>query len=97
VEPSAPARLEAQRLSLAVQRAAEHGLFRPTCLVRSVALQRMLWRRGHHAARIQIGVQPGEDNLQAHAWVELGDLVLGDQPYHVQRFEPFGSVNVLRR
>jgi hypothetical protein len=94
--PSTGSLAEAQRLSLAVQRAGEHGIFRPSCLVRSVALQRMLGRRGHQGSRICIGVLSSKDGFLAHSWVEYGDLVLGDQPFHVQRFEPFGSVDVVQ-
>lgn len=97
VRPSTASLAEARRLSLAVQRAGEHGVFRPSCLVRSVALQRMLGRRGHHGSRIRIGVLSQEHEFLAHSWVEYGELVLGDHPFHVQRFEPVGSVDVIRR
>jgi hypothetical protein len=88
----------ARRLSLAVQRAGEHGLFRPSCLTRSVALQRMLWRSGIWQARIRIGVRYRDGGeFFAHAWVECGDLVLGDQPHHVRSFDPLGDVHLLSR
>lgn len=46
-----------------------------TCLARSVALSRLVGSR----ARICIGVRAGEQELDAHAWVELDGVVLNDR------------------
>jgi hypothetical protein len=87
----------AHRLSLAVQRAGEHGVFRPSCLTRSVALQRMLWRKGIWQARIRIGVRHGPGDFLAHAWVECGGLILGDEAFNVENFSPIVDVYLLSR
>jgi hypothetical protein len=94
--PSAAETALARRLELAVGRAAEHGVFRPACLVRSLALKRMLVRRGLDWARLRIGVRLESDKLAAHAWVELGELVLGDHDTHVQRYDELTELDVLR-
>ncbi|HEV2125291.1 MAG TPA: lasso peptide biosynthesis B2 protein [Chloroflexota bacterium] len=78
----------ASRLSLAVVRAAEHGLFRPACLVRAIALHRMLEARGIRGSRICVGVRYEQRRFAAHAWVEYGDQVLGDHAAYVGAFAP---------
>ncbi len=82
----------ARRLALAVSRAAEHGLFRPTCLVRAVALAGLLRGRGIQEGRVRVGVRVRGGGFAAHAWVELGDLILGDEEWHVRTFTPVRSV-----
>ncbi len=78
----------ASRLSLAVVRAAAHGLFRPACLVRAIALHRMLEARGIKGSRICVGVHYEKGRFAAHAWVEYGDRVLGDHTGNVGVFTP---------
>lgn len=63
----------------AVERAARLVPFRSTCLARSVALCRMLERRGI-GHRLELGVRPvgpGEPP-EFHAWVEHDGVALGD-------------------
>jgi hypothetical protein len=93
--PRSPQR--AQQLALAVERVAEHGLGRPPCLVRAVALNRLLDRRGIPGSRIRVGVRKDEHDFVAHAWVELGDRVLGDRPEHVRQFVELTDVRVTHR
>ncbi|MDQ3648509.1 MAG: lasso peptide biosynthesis B2 protein [Actinomycetota bacterium] len=45
------------------------------CLVQSIALERMLRRRGH-PAELRIGVRRAPEGLAAHAWVEHGGRAL---------------------
>jgi hypothetical protein len=87
-------REEARRIAQAVRRAADHGVFRPACLVRSVALQRMLQFRGISGSRIHIGVRLEGGQFVAHAWVEWEGQVLGDLPTYVQTFAPLCDVDV---
>lgn len=84
----------ARRLALAVSRAAEHGLFRPTCLVRALAIERFLRVRGIDSGRVRVGVRMGGrgSGFGAHAWVELGDLILGDEEWHVRSFTPVRGI-----
>jgi len=87
----------ARQLGVAVHRVASYGPFRPSCLVRAVALMRMLDRGGIPGARLCIGVRPDRGTILAHAWVEYDRLVLGDRPAHVRNFALLGEVEVLGR
>jgi len=58
------------------------------CLARSVALARVLARRGA-AARIQIGVRTIDGRLEAHAWVEQDGRVINDDEAAVRQYAPF--------
>lgn len=78
----------ASRLAVAIRRVADHGLLRPRCLVRAVALNCMLERHGVRGSRIRIGVRIDEGRFAAHAWVELGGRVLGDFVEHTGGFTP---------
>jgi len=76
----------AARFARAVDRAARRGVFRPKCLVRSMALHRMLERSGVHGSVIRIGVRREGDALLAHAWVEHMGVTLIDSPADVAVF-----------
>lgn len=91
---SAPARVE--RLALAVARAAQYGLFRPRCLVRAVALYRMLQARGFSDAALCVGVRRESANFVAHAWVEYRGAVLADQEWYVKGFDELTRMGVAR-
>ena len=78
----------ATRVADAVRRAADHGLLRPRCLVRAVALNRMLEHYDIRGSHIRIGVRVHEGRFAAHAWVELRGRVLGDFVEHTGRFTP---------
>ncbi|MFN2399347.1 MAG: lasso peptide biosynthesis B2 protein [Gemmatimonadaceae bacterium] len=77
---------EAKQMALAVSRAASYGVFRPKCLVRAIALHRMLVARGLNQSRIRIGVRRRNGEFAAHAWVECGSLILGDHESHTSTF-----------
>jgi hypothetical protein len=94
--PSAPPddpRPEA--LALAIGRAAEHGIFRPLCLVRAVALKRMLDRHGYDGGVVKIGVRLNRGRFAAHAWVAYGSQILGDQEWHVKSFAELDEISVM--
>lgn len=86
----------AQQLALAIGRAAEHGVFRPRCLARSIALRDLLARHGIEGSLIRVGVQYERGRLLAHAWVTWRDQVLGDRTEWVARFTEVDDLNVLR-
>jgi Transglutaminase-like superfamily len=88
--------LRARELALGVTRAAYFGLFRPLCLVRSVALQRLLERHGLRGSLVRVGVRWQDGRFTAHAWVEMRGRVLGDMSEHVARFTELSSINLLR-
>jgi hypothetical protein len=85
----------AERLALAVGRAAENGVFRPLCLVRAVALNRMLERHGIQGSRIRIGVRMRGGRFAAHAWVEYRNRVLGDLDEHVGTFTELTDIHMV--
>ena len=84
-----------EQLALAIGRAAEHGLFRPLCLVRAVALKRLLDRHGFAGSMVKIGVRMNRGRFAAHAWVAYNDQILGDQEWHVNSFAELDEVNVM--
>jgi hypothetical protein len=69
--------------SMAVSEAVDAGLglipMAPTCLRRSVTLVRELNRLGL-AAAIHVGVRRVGGSVEAHAWVQVGDAVVNDDP-----------------
>jgi len=85
---------EARRLALAIVRAAKFGVFRPQCLVRSVALSRMLDERGIDGAVVRVGVRRANGEFLAHAWVELAGETLADADDHVGSFVPLTNLDV---
>lgn len=86
---------EAKVLALAVRRAAVFGLFRPTCLVQSMALVTLLQRDGITGGRIRIGVREKRGEVQAHAWVEYAGEVIGDFGEHVATFTELTDVRLV--
>lgn len=82
-----------QRVATAAARVSRFGLIRPTCLEQALAIQAMLKRRGIGPGVIRVGVQLHEGVFAAHAWVQLGDHVIGDTRARVSRFEPLADVN----
>lgn len=52
----------------------------PTCLRRSVTLIRELDRLGL-AAVLHVGVRYVGEQAEAHAWVQVGDVVVNDDPH----------------
>lgn len=85
---------DACRIALQLRRAADHGIIRPKCLVRSVALSRMLDKHGIRGSRVRVGVRRLDGEFAAHAWVELGQRVLGDDVGHVASFAQLVDVQL---
>lgn len=83
------------RIAVAVGRVARFGVTRPACLVRAIAMERMIVRRGIHRARVKIGVMRDEDSFKAHAWIEVDGTVVGDSVSHVDRFIPLADFSGL--
>jgi hypothetical protein len=86
-----------QRLASAVERAADHGLYRPSCLVRSLALQRLLTSHGITGSVVRVGVRVAGARFTAHAWVEYRGQVLADREWRVRRFEQLTQLEVHER
>lgn len=84
------------RVVAAVDRVARFGIFPPTCLEYAMTLQRMLERRGIGPAVIRVGVQVQDSRFAAHAWVQLGDQVIGDSAVKVSRFQYLADLKEVR-
>lgn len=95
--PTPAAEAFARRMALAVSRVAEHGpLLRPRCLVRAVAIDRLLRGAGIDGGRVRVGVRLRGRDFEAHAWVELGGVILGDEEWHVRTFTPVTDMQPVR-
>ncbi len=93
--PDELARVTARKLANAVSLVSRRGVFRPNCLVRSLALSRMLERAQVPGWHVRIGVRERTGRFEAHAWVELGAEVLADSSEHVASFEPLADVRLV--
>ena len=80
------------RLADSIDRAARYGIFRPQCLSRAIALSAMLDSNGIGGHRIRVGVRKTGTEFGAHAWVELGDMALGDDTVDVDTYVPLTNV-----
>lgn len=83
------------RLSRAVQVVARHGPFHHGCLVRALALQRLLARHGLEGSTVRVGVRREGEALTAHAWVEYREVVLGDSVSRVRSFAQLEGLDVI--
>jgi hypothetical protein len=88
VEPAVEA------LARAVDRAARFGPVRAKCLVRSIALARLIEKRGYEGAIVRVGVLRTVESFFAHAWVEYRGAVLGHDKYVVHKFERLPGIDV---
>ena len=61
------------------------------CLTQSLALARLLARRGIETD-VRIGIRTDGGRLLAHAWVEWTGRTLNDRPANVQRFSAFSRL-----
>jgi hypothetical protein len=77
---------EARAIAYAMSRVCRGGLFRPSCLVRALALSRMLADAGIQGAQVRIGVRDSAGRFEAHAWVEFAGDALGESPHRVATF-----------
>jgi hypothetical protein len=89
------ARERATAIALAIGRAAEHGLFRPYCLVRAIALHDLLRSNGIHGSAVRVGVRRERGRFAAHAWIVWRGEILGDLPENVARFTEVDDLRVV--
>jgi hypothetical protein len=69
---------------------------RVRCLATALALLSLL-RRGGVAGRLRLGVRRCGTGLQAHAWVEVYETVIGDMPDVSARFMPLEGAAPFQR
>lgn len=62
----------------------------PTCLRRSAALMRALEREGA-APPLMLGVRSTDGTIGAHAWVEIGGIILNDDPDLIATYSVISS------
>ncbi|HEX8172993.1 MAG TPA: lasso peptide biosynthesis B2 protein [Thermoanaerobaculia bacterium] len=75
------------RVVAAFARAAARAPFAHNCMHRSLALQRVLARRGVRA-RLRIGLGAKPSLLPGHAWLEVNGAVVNDSAELVSRYQP---------
>jgi hypothetical protein len=80
-----------QRVRRFVDIAARHHVHPMTCLRRALVLQRMLRARGADA-QLRIGVRRDGGALEAHAWVECEDQVIGQPEIVAERYAQLAAV-----
>lgn len=85
---------EVEALADAVRRAARYSPLRPQCLVRAIALARLLRARGYAGARVRVGVRRQGERMVAHAWVEYGGAVVGEPERVADAFVAMGDAEV---
>ncbi len=94
---SEQARRAARAVALGVSRAAAHGVFTPTCLVKSMAITSRLQREGIEGGILRVGVARRNGEFVAHAWVEFGGDVIGDDASAVEGYEPLDGLQLTSR
>ena len=76
----------AQHIAGIVSIAARRGLYKATCLRRSLLVWWFLRREGI-PAHIRFGVRMLNGNLEAHAWLEYNGSILNDSAHVRERFQ----------
>ena len=77
----------AREIARIVAIAAEHGVYKATCLRRSLLLWWFL-RKAGIPSKIRFGVRKWDGTLEAHAWVECHGVVVNDSPAVQDNYEP---------
>jgi hypothetical protein len=78
-----------EKVARAARAAERHAPGTPNCLERSLTLWWLL-RREAVDGKLHIGARKSESRFEAHAWVEVGGVVLNDSPdvhEHYARFD----------
>lgn len=78
---------QARETARIVSIAAQHGLYKATCLRRSLLVWGLLRRQGVQS-KICFGVRMSDCKLEAHAWLEYKGLVLNDSLMVNHRYTP---------
>lgn len=77
----------AQEAARMISIAAYHGPYQASCLRRSLALIILLRRQGIEG-KLCFGARLQNHGLEAHAWVEMGGVVINDRPDIRQHYKP---------
>lgn len=84
---SAESVAEARGIARRLGRACRVLPWEPSCLVRALALKRLLDRRGMAGTRVRVGVRRQNGDFSAHAWLECEGVLVGDAPDTVAEYE----------
>jgi hypothetical protein len=77
----------ARDIARIVSIAARHGIYRATCLRRSLLVWWFLRREGIRG-EVCFGVRMRDGRLEAHAWVEYNGVVVNDSPAVRAQYQP---------
>ena len=79
------------QIASAVNSVAHRGLYRPSCLERSLVLWWILvWQR--IPSDLRIGVRAEGSKLLGHAWIECHGIVVNDSENVRDQFAPFAEI-----
>ena len=84
-------RLPPQATARMVRVAAQRGLYRAKCLDQSLVLCWLLRRQGIDA-RIVFGARKEDEQMHAHAWVEVEGMPVGEEDDVHQRFSQLEEI-----
>ena len=87
---TADERSRMEQVARLVAAAARHGVYRASCLPRSLALQRLL-REAGISSELRLGVRKVSGRLEAHAWLERGGEPLGEAAEVREHFAAFDA------
>jgi hypothetical protein len=82
---------EAQRIVQIVDLAARHGIYKASCLRKSILVWWFLQEEGIQS-RICFGVRLVGQNLEGHAWVESSGVIVNDSADTCARYKPMYEV-----
>ena len=85
--PQIPLQTTARMVSIAAHR----GLYRFKCLDQSLVLRWLLRRQGIDA-RIVFGARKEDEQMEAHAWVEVDGVPISDDEGAHQHFSPLSEL-----
>lgn len=81
----------ARAIARIVQIAAHHGVYQASCLQQALVLSALL-RRRHVENEIRFGARKEKGQLEAHAWVQAGAVVLNEDDGVDQRYSLLGEL-----
>jgi hypothetical protein len=73
-----------------VNAADRHGMFHPSCLVKSLTLWWLLGRQGI-SSQLRVGIRKEAGNLEAHAWVEREGIALNEPEERHHHYAAFDA------
>jgi hypothetical protein len=91
LQDSPATRQRVRAIARSITIAAEHGIYHPNCLQRSLVLWWLLGRN-RIASEIRFGARKEDGELKAHAWVECLGFALNEDQDVCRHYSPFEIV-----